>query len=225
MKRESISDMTGKTLTVNEIFYSIQGESLYTGLPCIFIRLTGCNLRCTYCDTSYAFDDGYEMTIQSITEKIAVWPCRIVEITGGEPLLQKNTPDLIRQLLENGLTVLVETNGTCSLDAVDSRCIKIVDIKCPGSGERIRNIEENISYLNSEDQLKFVITDQKDYIFAKEFIEKHSFPFDHGNILFSPVTELLDPALLAEWMLKDGLSARLQMQLHKTIWPGIERGV
>lgn len=217
--------MTKETLIVTEMFYSIQGESLFAGCPCVFIRLAGCNLRCTYCDTTYAFHEGSEMTFGSIIERVLAWPCRIVEITGGEPLFQKNTPELVRQLLDLDLTVLVETNGSYPVEVLDRRCVKIVDVKCPSSGESQRNLDENVTHLDSKDQLKFVMMNREDYLFALDFIKKRRFPFDPGNILFSPVPGALHPATLAEWMLEDGLSVRLQLQLHKIIWPDVERGV
>lgn len=217
--------MTKQTLIVTEMFYSIQGESLFTGCPCVFIRLAGCNLRCSYCDTTYAFHEGTEMTIEAITERVLSWPCRLVEITGGEPLFQKNTPELVRGLLDLDLTVLVETNGSYPVDALDRRCVRIVDVKCPSSGESHRNLEVNVTRLDSKDQLKFVMMNREDYLFALDFIKDRRFPFDQGNILFSPVPGSLQPATLAGWMLEDGLSVRLQLQLHKTIWPDVERGV
>lgn len=217
--------MTKQTLIVTEMFYSIQGESLFAGCPCVFIRLAGCNLRCAYCDTTYAFHEGREMAFEAIIEKVLSWPCRLVEITGGEPLFQKNTPELVRRLLDLDLTVLVETNGSYPVEALDRRCVRIVDIKCPSSGESHRNIEDNVTRLDSKDQLKFVMMNREDYLFALDFIKNRRFPFDPGNILFSPVPGSLQPATLAGWMLEDGLSVRLQLQLHKTIWPDVDRGV
>lgn len=213
------------TLIINEMFHSIQGESLYAGCPCIFIRLTGCNLRCTYCDTTYAFHEGAELSLDRIVENVSSWPCKMVEITGGEPLYQKNTPQLIHRLIDKGYTVLMETNGSYDLESIDKRCIKIVDVKCPSSGESHRNHDENFKSLGPLDQIKFVIRDSEDYRFSKHILETHSFPFDAHNILFSPVSCDLPPQTLARWILEDGLSVRLHLQLHKFIWPTVERGV
>ncbi len=217
--------MTEPTLIVSEMFYSIQGESLFAGCPCVFVRLSGCNLRCAYCDTTYAFHEGTELAIDAILEKILTWPCKLVEITGGEPLYQKNTPELVRRLLDLGLTVLVETNGSYPIHTLDRRCVRIVDVKCPSSTESHRNLDTNFSCLDSKDQIKFVMMSREDYRFAKDFIENHRFPFEPGNILFAPVTDSLDPATLAKWILEDGLAVRLQLQLHKTLWPDVDRGV
>jgi len=211
-------------LKVNEIFYSIQGESLYAGLPCIFVRLSGCNLRCVYCDTKYAHDEGAQMSIAGIMEQVATYHCRLVEITGGEPLCQDLTPDLISTLIEKGYTVLLETNGTMDIRSVDPRCIKIVDIKCPGSGESEKSNLNNIEHLTTHDQLKFVITDKNDYVFAKNILAKTCPSPYPVPVLFSPANDLLEPAVLADWILKDGLDVRLQVQLHKVLWPDVEKG-
>ncbi|MEZ4549036.1 MAG: radical SAM protein [Desulfobacterales bacterium] len=159
-------------LTVNEIFYSLQGESLYAGLPCVFVRLTGCNLRCSYCDTTYAYASGTVLSIRNILDQTRQYQCRLFEITGGEPLCQPNTPALVDALLSAGYTVLMETNGTRDIRMVDSRCIKILDIKCPGSGESDKNDFENLNRLSANDQVKFVITDRADYEFAKPAARK-----------------------------------------------------
>lgn len=211
-------------LIVNEIFYSIQGESLYAGLPCIFVRLTGCNLRCTYCDTQYAYDDGRSMTIEAIIDHLSQYSCLLVEVTGGEPLCQENTPLLITRLLENGYTVLLETNGSQDIRLADNRCIKIVDIKCPGSGASEYNDLQNISRLAANDQLKFVISDKNDYEYAKKIIDSvRALPFP-VPVLFSAVHPVLAPSELAEWILADNLDVRLQVQLHKILWPGDAKG-
>jgi 7-carboxy-7-deazaguanine synthase len=210
-------------LIVNEIFYSIQGESLFTGLPCVFVRLTGCNLRCSYCDTRYAYDDGKRMSMDEIINYVASYQCPLVEITGGEPLIQDGTPVLISRLILQGFTVLLETNGSMDIGKVDPGCIKIMDVKCPGSKESDKNNLSNLKLLSSHDQVKFILTDRKDYDFAKNVIEmirnRPSVP-----ILFSPSYKLLDPTELAEWMLNDRVKARLHLQLHKILWPDIERG-
>ncbi len=212
-------------LLVNEIFYSIQGESTHSGRPCVFIRLTGCNLRCTYCDTRYAYEDGMQMEIMEILEHLAAYKCSLVEITGGEPLLQHDTPALINRLLENGYEVMMETNGSFDISRVDGRCIKIVDIKCPSSGESDKNDLLNLKRLNSNDQVKFVIGCREDYVYAKEIMASIPPEFPKKHVLFSPVSDKMSPALLAGWMLADQLDVRLHLQLHKIIWPDAPRGV
>jgi len=211
-------------LKVNEIFYSIQGESIYAGLPCVFVRLTGCNLRCAYCDTRYAYDDGTIMNIKKIIKQIDGYQCRLVEITGGEPLLQEHTPDLVSELLNTGRTVLLETNGSLDISRVDPRCIKIIDIKCPGSGESKKNDISNLNRLCPTDQVKFVITDRTDYDYAKNLFISFWPVASPIPILFSPAHNLMDPAELAGWILKDHLNLRLHLQLHKILWPKIEKG-
>lgn len=213
------------SLIVNEIFHSIQGESLHAGRPCVFIRLTGCNLRCRYCDTAYAYGEGRSESIESIVRHVASFGCNLVEITGGEPLMQGDTPYLVSTLLDHGFTVLMETNGSLDIDLVDRRCVRIVDMKCPSSGESHRNNYENIPRLSSEDQLKFVIGDRADYEFVKHIIIETRPPMDSSHILLSPVTGTLPAARLARWILEDGLNVRLHLQLHKIIWPDTERGV
>ena len=213
------------SLIVNEIFHSIQGESTYSGLPCTFIRLTGCNLRCSYCDTKYAYEDGAKMEIDDIMRRIAAYKCPLIEITGGEPLLQNKTPLLISKLLENGYTVMLETNGSFDISRVDKKCIKIVDIKCPSSNESEKNDLENLKRLNTKDQIKFVVGNREDYMYAKNIIMSHCSDFLGDHILFSPVYGKMSPADLAGWILKDNLNVRLHLQLHKIIWPNRTRGV
>ncbi|MFO7667362.1 MAG: radical SAM protein [Desulfobacterales bacterium] len=213
------------SLIVNEIFNSIQGESLFTGLRCTFIRLTGCNLKCAYCDTKYAYEEGVCLTIADIIEKVSGFDCPLVEITGGEPLIQNETPFLITNLIENGYKVLLETNGTIDISRVDERCIKIVDIKCPESGESGKNIPENLNILNIRDQVKFVITNREDYEYAKETLRQIPGRFLRENILFSPVSGQMVFSDLAKWILEDKLMVRFHIQLHKIIWPDINRGV
>jgi 7-carboxy-7-deazaguanine synthase len=213
------------TLLVNEIFYSIQGESIHSGRPCIFVRLTGCNLRCSYCDTRYAYEQGVDMEITEIINRIDAYPCRLVEITGGEPLLQSQTPILIHRLLENGYEVMLETNGSLDISRVDGRCIKIVDIKCPTSGESNKNDLGNLKRLGSKDQVKFVIGDRSDYEYAKVTMGSISPDFPEEQILFSPVSGGISPSRLAEWILEDNLNVRLHLQLHNIIWPDKKRGV
>ena len=213
------------TLLVNEIFYSIQGESIHSGRPCIFVRLTGCNLRCSYCDTRYAYEQGVNMEITEIINRIDAHRCRLVEITGGEPLLQSQTPILIHRLLENGYEVMLETNGSLDISRVDGRCIKIVDIKCPTSGESDKNDLGNLKRLGSKDQVKFVIGDRSDYEYSKVTMGSISPDFPEEQILFSPVSGGISPSQLAEWILEDNLNVRLHLQLHKIIWPDKKRGV
>ena len=213
------------SLLVNEIFYSIQGESIYSGIPCVFVRLTGCNLKCSYCDTAHAYYEGVELKIEEILFGVDHYNCQLIEITGGEPLLQSETPLLINRLLEKKYEVLLETNGSINIGVVDSRCIKIVDIKCPSSGENDKNDLENLKRLNQKDQIKFVVGSREDYEFAKETTKLISPGFPMRNVLFSPVIEQIHSSQLAEWILEDSLNVRLQIQLHKIIWPDKKRGV
>ena len=213
------------TLVVNEIFYCIQGESTYAGLPCIFVRLTGCNLRCTYCDTRYAFDQGRTMTLVQIEHQISQHRCSLVEITGGEPLLQEQTPELVRRLLNRGYRVLLETNGSQDISRVDSRCRRIMDLKCPSSSEVEQNILENLHHLTPVDEIKFVLGDRHDYEWTREIIQQVRSLKLKNTILLSTVTEKLDHATLARWILEDSLEVRLQVQLHKIIWAPDTRGV
>lgn len=213
-------------LKVNEIFYSIQGESSYAGRPCVFVRLTGCNLRCSFCDTTYAYDEGDMMEIGDIFDRVSSYGCHLVEITGGEPLIQSETPILIQSLIEDGYEVLLETNGTMDISQVDDRCVKIVDVKCPSSGMADKNDPENLNRLKEKDELKFVIGNREDYDFAKKILNYVNLGvFKKNPINFSPVFGLMEPRVLAEWILKDHLDVRLHLQLHKYIWgPGV-RGV
>jgi len=212
-------------LIVNEIFYSIQGESLNSGRPCVFVRLTGCNLRCSYCDTGYAYEEGNEMEIGTIIDQISAYHCTLVELTGGEPLVQKETPKLIDTLLKKNYEVMIETNGTLDIDRVGNKCIRIVDIKCPSSGESRNNDYRNIEKLTKRDQLKFVIGSREDYLFAKDIVLSECKTIEPDHILFSPVYDILMPDILAGWILKDRLNVRLHLQLHRIIWPDITRGV
>jgi 7-carboxy-7-deazaguanine synthase len=213
-------------LKVNEIFFSIQGESSYAGRPCAFVRLTGCNLRCAYCDTQYAYEEGTWLEIPEIVRQVVAFNCRLVEITGGEPLLQEQTPELIGTLLDQAFTVLLETNGSQDIGVVDERCIRILDIKCPSSGESERNRLENLDVLTPNDELKFVIGSRPDYEYAK-FILSTFLP-DRSYLkppLFSPVFGKIEAQTLAQWILQDHLDVRLQLQLHKLIWDPERRGV
>ncbi|BBO66806.1 7-carboxy-7-deazaguanine synthase [Desulfosarcina alkanivorans] len=212
-------------LKVNEIFYSIQGESVHAGLPCVFVRLTGCNLRCSYCDTRYAFHDGRTMSRASVVERVRQYGCSLVEITGGEPLNQSGTPALAGALLEAGYTLLVETNGSLDIDRVDRRCSRIMDIKCPSSGEEASNDPANLKRLTPNDQVKFVIGDRKDFLFARHMVSRLPASLPPERVLFSPVSGRLPADRLARWILDARLGARLQVQLHRLIWPDRERGV
>ena len=213
-------------LNVSEIFYSIQGESSFAGSPCIFVRLCGCNLRCTYCDTKHAYDGGEEMEIAAIMEKAAAYKCRLVEVTGGEPLLQEETPLLIEKLLGAGYNVLLETNGSIDIGGVNNRCIKIMDIKCPSSGEEQQNNFKNIDRLTDNDEVKFVIGTRDDFLYAKKIMGDFNNRASRiKHVYFSPVSGKLSPAALAAWMLEDNVNVRLSLQLHKIIWPDLDRGV
>ncbi len=210
-------------IKVNEIFHSIQGESSWSGWPCVFIRLTGCNLRCVYCDTAYAREQGEFMEIGQILERVRERRCDLVEVTGGEPLLQADTPQLIARLLDTGKTVLLETNGSLDIGLVDKRCARIVDIKCPSSGMSGQNDLSNLEKLGARDELKFVISTREDYEFARRIVS--TIPALRWAINFSPVSGAVDPSNLARWILEDGLRVRLNLQLHKIIWGAEARGV
>ena len=211
-------------MRVSEIFLSIQGESTYAGLPCIFIRLTGCNLRCKWCDTVYAqnAEQGEEYSFDRIIQEVKKFKCKLIEITGGEPLLQKETPELINELLKLGYEVLVETNGSVSLEPVHAEAIKIIDVKCPSSGHDGSFLMENLKFITLPHEIKFVIADRKDYEFARDFLER-CIKDKTTNILFAPVYPDASPQELAKWILADGLKVRLQLQMHKLIW-GEEKG-
>ena len=212
-------------LIINEIFHSIQGESTFAGLACVFVRLTGCNLRCSYCDTRYAYSEGQPLSVKQIVEQVAGFGCNLVEITGGEPLLQKDTGLLVETLLGKGFNVLMETNGSLDISRINPACIKIIDIKCPDSGEADQCDLTNLQRMSSADQIKFVISSRKDYLYAKKMMARIPAKIPPGNVLFSPVWDRLPGRELAAWLLEDGLQAKLQLQLHKVLWPDIERGV
>ncbi|RLB28968.1 MAG: 7-carboxy-7-deazaguanine synthase [Deltaproteobacteria bacterium] len=213
-------------LKINEIFYSIQGESTFAGCPCIFIRLTGCNLRCKYCDTKYAYEEGDDIFLDSILATVKRFDCNMVEVTGGEPLIQDETPDLISALIKNGYTVLLETNGSHDISSVDKRCIRIVDIKCPSSGMDNKNYWKNLDYLTANDQLKFVIAHRQDYLYAKKILDHSAIKKRRKLFInFSTVFNKMELKELATWILEDHLQVRLHMQLHKYIWGENTRGV
>ena len=211
-------------LQVNEIFFSIQGEGTRAGVPCVFVRLTGCPLRCRWCDTAYAFHEGTRLSGDDIVARLREYPTRTVEITGGEPLSQPAVFPFITRLLDEGWQVLVETSGHVSLEELDRRAVAIMDVKCPGSGEVHRLEPGNIDRLRPVDEAKFVIADRADYEWAREFVRERRLA-DRCAVLFSPVHGELDPGVLGRWILDDGLAVRLQVQLHKYLWPGVEKGV
>ncbi len=211
-------------MRLTEIFFSIQGESTHAGRPCVFVRLTGCPLRCTWCDTAYAFHGGTDRSLASIVAEVERYGCRLVEITGGEPLAQPEVHPLITALADLGHTVLIETSGALDITPVDPRATLIMDLKCPGSGMADHNLWANIPRLKPTDEIKFVIKDRADYEWAVTKVREHRLT-DRQTVLFSPVFEELDPRALAEWVLADRLPVRFQLQLHKHIWDPAMRGV
>lgn len=213
------------TLKINEIFYSIQGESTYAGLPCVFVRLTACDLRCTYCDTEYAFYEGKKRLLGDILKEVKEFGCRLVEVTGGEPLLQKNVHELMRLLCDEGYEVLIETSGAHDVSPIDPRVKIIMDLKCPTSGESGRNRFENIPLLQKKDQIKFVMGSREDYEWVRETIRRYELGEKVGALLISPVFGKIDLKQMAEWVLEDHLPVRFQVQLHKLIWSPTTRGV
>lgn len=212
------------TLRVAEIFKSVQGESTLAGRPCVFIRLTGCNLDCGYCDTRYARRGGREMGLDAVLSKVRRLRGRLAEVTGGEPLLQAATVPLMRKLLAARYTVMLETNGSLPLNRVPKGVIKIVDVKTPGSGQGNRFLPANLRFLNPGDEVKFVLTGEADYRFARRFVARHRLA-QKCACLFSPALPGLNPARLAEWIVRDNLPVRLNLQLHKILWPAKKRGV
>ena len=212
-------------LTINEIFHSIQGESTHAGRPCVFVRLTACDLRCAWCDTPYAFVEGRKMAVDEVVAEVARFDCPLVEITGGEPLLQEDVYPLMTRLLDGGRTVLLETGGHLSIARVPPRVVKIVDVKCPASGESAKNLWDNLERLDARDQVKFVIEDRTDYQFARDVVRQRALDRRVAAVLFSPVHGVLDPKALAEWVLADRLPVRVQLQVHKYIWGPDVRGV
>ena len=212
------------SLKINEIFYSIQGESSYTGFPCIFIRLTYCNLRCSYCDTEYAFYEGKDIKIEDILSKIKKYPTNLVMVTGGEPLIQENCIELINQLLKKKYSVMLETSGSLNLNKVPKKVIKIVDFKCPSSKMMDKNDWTILEDINQTDEIKFVIGNKEDYSWSKKMIKNYNLD-KICPILFSPVYDEIDMKVLSQWILDDGLNVRLQLQLHKHIWGADKKGV
>lgn len=216
----------GNSLVVNEIFYSIQGESTNAGLPCVFVRLTYCNLRCVYCDTEYAFYEGKEMTIDEILDRVKSYDCKLVEITGGEPLVQENVHFLIHRMCDLGFDVMIETGGSLSIEKIDKRVKIIMDLKTPYSKMEHKNLYENIQYLKPVDEVKFVVGNKDDYVWSKEVIQRYNLPGKVSQILMSPVFGEVENIDLAGWILEDKLDkVRFQVQLHKYIWSPETRGV
>ena len=211
-------------LKINEIYYSIQGESSYAGIPCIFVRLTYCNLRCSYCDTEYAFYDGKEMTIHEIIDKVEEYNCDLIEITGGEPLLQKDCIKLIAELENKNKKILIETGGALSIKEISKKTHIILDVKCPSSNMSDRNLLDNFKYIKKTDEIKFVIGNQEDYLWAKNMIKKYKLD-KKCSILISPVHNKIKEKTIVDWILKDNLNVRFQIQLHKKIWDESTKGV
>lgn len=211
-------------LKINEIYYSIQGESTKAGLPCVFIRLTYCNLRCTYCDTEYAFYEGYDQSIDSVIDEVKKYNCNLVEVTGGEPLVQNESLELMKKLCDAGFEVMLETGGSLPIEPVDKRVQIILDLKCPSSGMLKKNIYENVDHLKPVDEVKFVIGTREDYEWSKEQVEKYKLN-DKCPVLFSVVFGELELLTLVNWILEDKLDVRFQLQMHKFIWKPDKKGV
>ncbi len=215
---------TRALLKINEIYLSLQGESTWAGLPCVFVRLTGCSLRCTWCDTAYAFFEGEDQSLQAILDKVDSFGVKLVEITGGEPLEQEGVYPLMEALLAKGYQVLLETSGAVDLQRVPRAVVKIMDIKCPGSGEDARNLWANLDKLvPGQDEIKFVIQDKADYDYTREVLDKHKLAGKY-TLLFSAAHDQLEPAHLAEWITADRLPVKMQLQMHKYIWPNETKG-
>ena len=214
-----------KKLTINEIYFSVQGESTWAGLPCVFVRLTFCDLRCTYCDTEYAFYEGKKRSLGEIVDDVLTYDCPLVEITGGEPLLQRNVLPLMAMLADADRTILLETSGAHDISAVDPRVHRIMDLKTPGSGEVERNLFSNIDYLTSRDEVKFVIGSREDYEWSRTQLCDHRLAGRCRAVLFSPIFGRIDPREIVEWILADKLPVRFQLQMHKFIWTPTQRGV
>ena len=212
-------------LTINEIFHSIQGESTHAGRPCVFVRLTACDLRCRWCDTPYAFHEGRKMSVDEVVADVEARGCPVVEVTGGEPLLQADVYPLMQRLLDAGKTVLIETGGHRSIAQVPAGVVRIMDIKCPGSGESERNDRSNLALLVPSDEVKFVIADRLDYEFARDIVVREGLTDRVAAVLFSPVHGELEGKQLAEWVIADRLEVRVQLQMHKYIWSPETRGV
>lgn len=211
-------------LKINEIFHSIQGESSRVGEPCVFIRLTGCNLRCSYCDTQYAFYEGKNLSVEDIIKRVREYNCMLVEVTGGEPLLQDKSIELMSRLCDDGFEVMLETGGSLPINQVDDRVKIILDMKCPSSGMVKKNLYANLNWIKPIDEVKFVIGSREDYDWSKLIVEQYKIN-NKSVVLFSPVFNQLESSLLAEWILHDQLNVRFQIQIHKYIWDPNKRGV
>jgi len=214
-----------KKLTINEIYFSIQGESTWAGLPCVFVRLTFCDLRCTYCDTEYAFYEGKKQTLGEIVDAVFAYDCPLVEVTGGEPLLQRNVLPLMTLLADAGCTVLLETSGAHDISGVDPRVHRIMDLKTPGSGEVARNLLSNVAHLLPGDEVKFVIGSRQDYEWSRAQVREHRLAERCRAVLFSPIFGRIEPREIVDWVLADKLPVRFQLQMHKFIWAPTQRGV
>jgi 7-carboxy-7-deazaguanine synthase len=214
-----------KKLTINEVYLSVQGESTWAGLPCVFVRLTFCDLRCSYCDTEYAFYEGKKQSLSEIVAAVLAYDCPLVEITGGEPLLQKNVLPLMTMLADAGRTVLLETSGAHDISAIDPRVHRIMDLKTPGSGEVERNLFSNIAHLTERDEVKFVIGSREDYEWSRGQLQEQRLAERCRAVLFSPIFGRIDPRQIVEWILADKLPVRFQLQMHKFIWTPTARGV
>ncbi len=212
-------------LTVNEIFHSVQGESTHAGRPCVFVRLTACDLRCSWCDTPYAFTEGRKMSVDEVLERVDSYGCDVVEVTGGEPLLQDDVYPLMQRLLDSGRTVMIETGGHIDVSRVPVGVIRVIDVKCPGSGESEKNHWANLDRLVPTDEVKFVIKDRTDYEFARDVVAERGLAGKCAAVLFSPVHGVMSPRQLTEWVLADNLPVRVQLQIHKYIWSSDTRGV
>jgi len=211
-------------LKVNEIYHSIQGESSKSGLPCVFVRLTYCNLRCAYCDTEYAFYEGEDKSVEEIINEVKKYNCKLVEVTGGEPLVQNECLDLMKRLCDEGFDVMLETGGSLSIKEIDERIMIVMDLKCPSSKMEKKNLYENIDFLKPTDELKFVIGNREDYEWSKEIISRYDLQ-NICEILFSVVFDELEPVSLVNWIIEDKLNVRYQLQLHKYIWHPETKGV
>jgi 7-carboxy-7-deazaguanine synthase len=217
--------MSEPTLKINEIYESIQGESTWAGLRCVFVRLTACDLRCTYCDTEYAFYEGKKRLVREVLDEVLAGGTPLVEITGGEPLLQKNVLPLMTALCDAGRTVLIETSGAHDISKIDPRVHRIMDLKTPGSGECARNLWSNLAHLEKRDEVKFVIGSREDYEWSRDRVAEHHLANRCGTVLFSPIFGRIEPRQIVEWIIEDKLPVRFQLQMHKFIWKPTERGV
>jgi len=219
--------MTAKepTLKIHEIYESVQGESSWAGWRCVFVRLTACDLRCSYCDTEYAFYEGKKRLVSEVLCEVLATDCPQVEITGGEPLLQKNVLPLMTQLCDAGKTVLIETSGAHDISVIDKRVHRIMDLKTPGSGECARNLWSNIAHLEKRDEVKFVIGSREDYEWSREQLQTHKLDERCGCVLFSPIFGRIEPRQIVEWIIADKLPVRFQIQMHKVIWEPTKKGV